>query len=145
MTTAENKRIARRFFSVWGGATDPALVDEFAAPTLRVFYPLFGTPTAGHAAFKRALAGLHSAFPDLVVTVEDEVAEGDKVALRWTMRGTHHGEFFGNPPTGKAIAWSGLTIYRLVDGKVAEEIGEEDALGLLQRAGAVLTPGLPSA
>jgi predicted ester cyclase len=61
------------------------------------------------------------------------------------MRGTHLGNFFGNPPTGKVIVWSGLSIYRLVDGKVVEEIGEEDALGLLQRAGAVLTPGLPSA
>jgi steroid delta-isomerase-like uncharacterized protein len=145
MTTAENKRIARRFFSAWDSATDPAVVDELAAPTLRVFYPLFGTPSEGHAAFKRALAALHRAFPDLVVTVEDEVAEGDRVALRWTMRGTHRGSFFGNPPTGQAIAWSGLTLYRLVDGKVAEEIGEEDALGLLRRAGAVLTPGLPSA
>lgn len=145
MTTTENKRIARRFFSVWDSATDPALVDELAASTLRVFYPLFSTPTEGHAAFKRALAGLHRAFPDLVVTVVDEVAEGDRVALRWTMRGTHSGDFFGNPPTGKAIAWSGLTIYRLVNGKVAEEIGEEDALGLLRRAGAVVTPELPSA
>jgi steroid delta-isomerase-like uncharacterized protein len=140
VTTAENKRVARQFFTAWGGATDSAVVDELADPALRVFYPLFGTPTEGPVAFKRALANLHRALPDLVVTVEDEVAEGDRVALRWTMRGTHRGECFGNPPTGKIVAWSGLTIYRFAEGKVTEEIGEEDGLGLFRQLGAIITP-----
>jgi predicted ester cyclase len=106
---------------------------------------MFGTPAEGHAAFKRALAGLHSASPNPIVTVEGEVTEGDKLALRWTMRGMHRGDSFGRPPTGKAIAWSGITIYRLVDRRAAEEVGEEDAPGVLQRVEAVFTPELPSA
>ena len=68
------------------------------------------------------------------------MAAGDKEVVRWTIRGTHTGELMGIPPTGKQVAWTGITIYRLADGKIVEEKGEEDALGFLQQLGVV--PGM---
>jgi len=75
------------------------------------------------------------------VSVEEEMAAGDKEVVRWTIRGTHTGELMGIPPTGKQVAWTGITIYRLADGKIVEEKGEEDALGFLQQLGVVPAPG----
>ena len=77
-----------------------------------------------------------SAFPDLQATVEDAIAEGDKVVTRWTLRGTHQGEIeeFG-PPTGKQIEVKGITIHRIEDGKIVEEWERYDNLSLLQQLG----------
>jgi predicted ester cyclase len=73
--------------------------------------------------------------------IEEEIAEGDKVVLRWSLSATHQAEYPpGNPPTGKRMKWAGITIYRIADGKVAEEIGEEDYLGILRQLGLVPEP-----
>ena len=79
-----------------------------------------------------------SAFPDLQATVEDAIAEGDKVVTRWTLRGTHQGEIeeFG-PPTGKQIEVKGITIHRIEDGKIVEEWERYDNLSVLQQLGLV--------
>ena len=76
-----------------------------------------------------------SAVPDATIESLDEIAEGDKVVVRWTVHGTHQGVFLGIPPTGQQLTWTGMTIYRIADGKVVEERGEEDALGLMQQLG----------
>jgi steroid delta-isomerase-like uncharacterized protein len=68
------------------------------------------------------------------------IAEGEKVVARWTCRGTHRGHFPGLPATGKTVQWSGMTIYRIVDGKVVEEKGEENVLGLLRQLGVLPQP-----
>jgi steroid delta-isomerase-like uncharacterized protein len=78
-----------------------------------------------------------AAFPDAHTTIEGMVAEGDKVAKRWTYRGTHTGEFMGIPPTGKAFEITATTIYRLSGGKVAECWWYYDSLGLLQQIGVI--------
>jgi steroid delta-isomerase-like uncharacterized protein len=83
-----------------------------------------------------------SAFPDLHWTIEDAVAEGNKVVLRLTARGTHRGAFQGIPPTGKQVTVTGIIISRLADGKIAEEWANRDVLGLLQQLGVVPVPGL---
>lgn len=72
----------------------------------------------------------------MAVTVEDLIAEGDKVAARVTTRGTHTGELMGLPPTGRRVEWSGISMTRHADGRIAEQWGEFDALGLLQQLGA---------
>jgi steroid delta-isomerase-like uncharacterized protein len=80
-------------------------------------------------------------FPDFNLTVEDIVAEDDKVAKRWVFQGTHSGEFAGIPPTGKRVIMRGITLYRLTRGKVSELYWNYDVFGLLQQLGAIPTPG----
>ena len=136
VSTDENKAIVRRFGQVWGKGS-LAMVDEFADPDLSVHYPVLGEPIRGPEGFKEFLTQFHTAFPDIEVAFEDVIAEDDKVVIRWTLRGTHERELLGIQPTGKKVAWTGITIYRLARGKVLEERGEEDALGLLRQLGAI--------
>ena len=100
-----------------------------------------GREFRGSAALKQGIASLHAAFPDLHYTVEDMVAEGDKVAVHYTGRGTHHGEFQGIPATGKPMTYTGILIWRFVDGKIAEHWAAPDLLGLMQQLGAIPTRG----
>jgi steroid delta-isomerase-like uncharacterized protein len=81
-----------------------------------------------------------SGLPDLATTVEDTIAEGDKVAARWTARGTHNGELMGIPPTGKKVAMTAISIHRIVDGKIAESWINFDALGMMQQLGVAPAP-----
>ena len=85
------------------------------------------------------MAAYTSAFPDLQLTTEDMVAEGNKVAIRNTWRGTHQGAFQGLPPTGKHVTFTGTDVFHVVGGKIAEQWADLDALGLMQQLG-----GLPA-
>jgi predicted ester cyclase len=76
-------------------------------------------------------------------TVEEALAAGDRVVARWTWRGTRRGAFLGLAPTGKAVTGSGIGLFRLAQGRLAEDFVQEDTLGLLQQLGAVPTPGAP--
>jgi len=139
MSVENNKAIARRFIQVWGdGNLD--IVDELAAPALVVRYPTIPDVIQGSREFRHVLAGFRSAFPDSSLRVEDEIAEGEKVVVRWSFSGTHKGSLLGVPATGKKVTWTGITIYRIVDGKVVEEQGEEDFLGLFRQVGLVREP-----
>jgi predicted ester cyclase len=80
---------------------------------------------------------MRGGFSDIQWTLEDMVAEGDKVAARFTLRGTHDGPFFGVPPTGKTIVGMSTSFYRIEDGKIVEDHGLPDVLGILQQIGAV--------
>jgi steroid delta-isomerase-like uncharacterized protein len=91
----------------------------------------------GPAGLKPIIAGFRAAFPDLQVTVEDQIAEGDKVVTRYTMRGTHQGAFMGLPPTGKHVTVSGIQIERVVQGQIVEHWRKSDDLGMMQQLGAV--------
>jgi steroid delta-isomerase-like uncharacterized protein len=81
-----------------------------------------------------------SALPDLTVTVDHQFADGDHVASRFTVRGTHEGELFGAPPTSREVEVKGITISRCEDGRIAEEWELVDAVGLLQQIGALPAP-----
>lgn len=136
MSIEENKTIARRFIQVWGkGNLD--IIDKLATPSLSVHYPVFSQVIRGNEAFKKVMVGFRSAFPDSALNIEEEVAEDDKVVIRWSFSGTHQGSLLGIPPTGKKVRWTGITIYRLSEGKVAEEMGEEDFLGFLRQIGVI--------
>lgn len=135
----EHKALARRFGQVWSPGGQ-AIVDQLAAPDLTVFYPALREPLHGPEAFKQLLGTFYTAFPNAQVTISELIAEGDTVASRWRMHGTHQGDFRGIPPTGRAVAWTGITILRIKDGKIVEESGESDALGLLQQLGVLPTP-----
>ncbi|HEU5424683.1 MAG TPA: ester cyclase [Nitrolancea sp.] len=140
MTAEANKKLVRRYGHVWH-AGNQHLVDELAAPDLVVYYPLFGREVRGHAAFKQVLTGTHVAFPDVQLVFEELLAEGDAVVARWRATATSRGAFAGRPPTGQRVEWTGMTLYRIAGGKVIEERGEEDALGLFRQLGALPVPG----
>ncbi len=136
MSIPENKEIARRFNSVWGnGSLD--LIDELGAASLSVYYPIFPRVFQGTGAFKQLMTTFRAAFPDASVNVDEEIAENDKVVIRWTFSGTHKGTLMNIPPSGKQVKWTGISIYRITGGKVVEERGEEDFLGFLRQTGAV--------
>ena len=94
----------------------------------------------GVAAFRANVAELRAGFPDIRFTIEDLVAEGDRVALRWTWVATHEGRFRGTAPTHKRVTNSGIMIYQLRDGRIVRNWLETDRLGVLQQLGVVPAP-----
>jgi steroid delta-isomerase-like uncharacterized protein len=139
MSSDENKAIVIRFGQVWSTG-ELELVDELASPDMTVAYPLLPEELHSADAFKQVLVAFRAAFRDLKGEFDEPIAEGDRVAVRWTLQGEHRGDLFGIPATNKTVRWSGISIYRLAGGKVVEERGEEDALGLLRQLGVIPMP-----
>ena len=129
----ENKALARRS---WDAVDNPDLLDEVYAPDVVWHNP--DQDTHGIEEAKRYIGMFTSAFPDMSATVEDVIAEGDKVVTRVTFRGTHQGEVeaFG-PPTGRQVEGEGITIHRIEGGKIVEEWNSYDNLSILQQLGLV--------
>ncbi len=140
MSTHTNKASVRRFYDEVFNKKNRAAIGEFIDPDQVDHAALPGTP-GGLAGAKQTIAMYLTAFPDLHFTVEDIIAEGDKVVARLTVRGTQQGAFMGIPPTGKKVASTAIDINRIVDDKSVEHWIEMDTLGLLQQLGAVPTPG----
>ncbi len=139
----ENKALIRRYWQEASTRGLPAVVEEFLAPDVVSHPPASASaePIRGLAAFKQFIATQFGAFSDMAFTVEDLIAEGDRVAARVTTRGTHAGELMGLPPTGRRVEWSGISMTRHAGGKIVEQWGEFDALSLLQQLGVVPSPG----
>lgn len=137
MSIEENKMIVRRFFEVGPSKGDLNAANELLAPGFSLHVPLPCSP--GIQGIDEVISACRAAFEDLHVTVEDMVAEEDRVAARFTARGIHNGPFMGLPPTGKAITMTGMEIFRLESGKIAELWGEANLLGLMQQLG-ILPP-----
>jgi predicted ester cyclase len=97
-------------------------------------------PEQAEAARQEA-ADFRQGFPDVVSTIEDLIAEGEKVAARWRARATHRGEYVGVPPTGREVEFTGISVYRIEGGKIAQSWTVEDELGLMRQIGAVPEPG----
>ena len=127
----ENKALARRS---WELADNPDIIDEVYAPDVVWHNP--DQDVHGIEEAKQFIGMYTTAFPDMSVTVEDAIAEGDKVVTRVTLRGTHEGETeaFG-PPTGRQVEGEGITIHRIEGGKIVEEWNAYDNLTLLQQLG----------
>ncbi len=139
MSIEENKAIAHRFGQVWA-VGNLGLLDELASPDIVVSYPMPPEPLRGAEAFRAFLKEFFTGLPDSTVTVDDIIAEGDRVACRRTLRATHEGPLFGFPATGRQVRISGFTFYRIADGKVIEEAGAGNTIGLMQQLGAVIGP-----
>jgi steroid delta-isomerase-like uncharacterized protein len=133
-----NKRIDRRFYEEAWNKGDYDLVDEITASDY-VGYELPNEVIVGREGLKQNIATVRVAFPNLHFTIEDQIAEGDRVVTRWTARGTQEGPFEGIPPTGKQTVVTGVTISRIADGKFVEGWTSLDRLGLLQQLDAVPT------
>jgi predicted ester cyclase len=133
---ADAKQIVRRLFEEpWKG--NWGVIDEFVAPNYVGYDPAEPEPIRGPAGVKANIEKYLAGFPGGGITVDDQIAEGDKVATRWTGRGTHTGEIAGIAPTGKEVTVSGLTISRLENGMVTEEWITWDTLGMLIQLGAM--------
>ena len=134
MSTEENKAVVRLFFEAKTIDDYLALVDKYMTPDFVQRDPSGDMPLE---IFKQYNIAMANAFPDFSFTVDDQVAEGDMVVTRYTMKGTHKGEFSGIPPTGKSFSITGVDVSRIVNGKFVEGWGYADRLGLMQQLGAI--------
>jgi steroid delta-isomerase-like uncharacterized protein len=133
----ENKAIFRRYVEELGNEGNFDLADEIF-DQYRAHQSDGTTLERGPEDVKRFMGEFRSAFPDFHSTIEDMVAEGDKVVTRWMARGTHQGEFRGIAPTGKEIEITGIGIFRFsTEGKVVESWDAMDQLGMMQQLGVV--------
>ena len=137
-----NKEIIRRYFERWANHGDTAVADELIATNVTLRNP----PAILHSleGYKKGMEVFHTAFPDLHFAVEDVIAEGDKVVVRWTLHATHSGEYQGHPPTGKTIIVAGISLFRLADGKIQEITVNMDRLGQAQQLGWLPAPAPPT-
>jgi steroid delta-isomerase-like uncharacterized protein len=135
-----NKVVMRRFVEFINTCSEK-LAEQIISPDAVFHVPGSPEPMRGPAGYLAVIGMMRSGFPDIQWTLEEMIAEEDKVAARFTMRGTHKGIFFGVPPTGKAIAVQAMNFYRLSEGQFIEERGQPDLLGLLIQIGAVPPPG----
>jgi steroid delta-isomerase-like uncharacterized protein len=132
----DNKATLRRVpEEIFTGNLD--LVDELFTSDYVMHDPGLPEEVAGTEGFKGYVSAFRSAMPDIKITVEDQIAEGDVVATRWTGRGTHEGDMFGVPGTGRAVTIEGIIITRFEGGKIAEEWTSYDAAGALRQVGAL--------
>jgi steroid delta-isomerase-like uncharacterized protein len=137
VSVEENKATVRRAFDDLGSVVETHEA-VYSADWVGHFPGMPPLDANGHLQYAEAMA---EAFPDLARTVDDLFAEGDKVVVRWSASGTNTGVFNGMPPTGKAATSSGITIFRLQDGRIVEEWSQSDMLGLLQQLGVIPSPG----
>ena len=119
MTLEANKALIRRIFEEVIPAGDVAGMRELVAPEWFDHDPLPGPP-AGVEGPEYVVSTMHTAHPDLPFTIDDLVAEGDRVAVRWTLRGTNTGPMLGRPPTGEPVELPAIVIFRIANGKIAE-------------------------
>jgi steroid delta-isomerase-like uncharacterized protein len=143
MATEDNKAKLRRIFQECFNQGNLATADELVAPDCRDTSPGIppGVPTTGPDTLKSIVPQLRTAFPDLQVTIDEMVAEGDVVVARTTCTGTHRGNFQGIPATGQRVNWSSIDIVHVRGGQFVSHHGLQDGVGLLQQLGAISTPG----
>jgi predicted ester cyclase len=139
MSIEENKTIVRRFFEELLSTDNFAVADEILSPDFRFYFA--GSPVAMDLeSYMEFLVARRAAFPDRRFIVEDMIGEGDKVSARFTMRGTHKGEFRGIAPSGTELTMTGIDMIRISEGKLVEDRVEVDQLGMMQQLGAETSP-----
>jgi len=141
MSIEDHKALIRRFYEeVWNkgnlDAADTIFADDYVRHDLRP-----GNPLPGPAGQKKIAADFRAAFPDLHMTIDVIVAEGDMIAARWTTEGTNTGQWGNIPPTGKRAKFSGVNIFRIANGRVVEIWNHRDDLGVMQQLDAPICAG----
>ncbi len=140
MSTEENKALTRRVMEEMFNKGNLDVADELLAPDFVDHDPAMPEDVRGPEGFKEYVGAFRSAFSDLHIRIDDQIAEGDKVVTRWTGTGTHDGDFMGIAPTGNRGEITGMEIRRISGGKLVEGWEGYDALGLMQLMGAIPTP-----
>ena len=144
MSTEENKAVVQRLFEEVFNQKQVDRDDELIAPDYLDHGAVPGQASGLEGAKQQRWAMYFAAIPDLHATIDDLVAEGDKVVVRYTAEGTQQGKLLGVPPTRKHFRISAISIYRLAEGKVAEQWEQGDLLGLMQQLGVIPAPGSAS-
>lgn len=137
--TTRNKAALRRFHDALSSGDAEVIsktIDEVVQPDVLIRTPL-PIESTGAQAVKEVFAALHQAFPDLHVSVEDLIAEGDKVVSRNIVTGTHRGDYMGLPPTGRSVTYSEMFVVRFLDGRVAETWAVVDVFSQMQQLGVI--------
>lgn len=133
MSLEQNKAVTRRYIDELWNTLNPTVADQIVAANLigHTENKMF----SGLDALKQRIKNLSTQYSNVRFTIEDQIAEGDKVVIRWTMRGTHTGESMGADARGKQVTVSGTNTFRLADGKIAEIWVNADDLGELKQLG----------
>jgi steroid delta-isomerase-like uncharacterized protein len=132
-----NKSVAGRIIEEIFNQGRVEVIDEIVTAGYVSHDPALPEPATGPEGLKQVVTGYRGAFPDLTVTIDDQIAEGDRVVTRWTARGTHEGDLWGIAATGKQGTVTGITIDRVESGKIVESWTNWDTLGLMQQIGVV--------
>ena len=140
MSAEESKVTMRRYLGVYEQG-NIELLDELLAPDYINHTPATPDLPTGPEGVKGVVTMFRGAMLDLRVVVEDMIAEDDKVAVRYTLEGTHEGELFGVPPTGQRLSIKSITVERVSDGKIQEHWRVTDSLDMMQQLGVVPEPG----
>lgn len=135
----DNRAILRRIVNEVINRGNLALADTLFAMEY-IYHGPGGLELRGPDGFKQLLNVYRSAFPDVNITIDDTVAEGDKIAWRWTARGTHKGDLTGIAPTGRTVTVSGILVSRFSGRKVVEDWESFDELGMLRQLGVTAIP-----
>jgi steroid delta-isomerase-like uncharacterized protein len=136
MSVDENKALVRQVVEKFWNTGNPAALDNLFAANY-VNHDPYNPTVTDLQGFKQWAGVIYNALPDEHVTIDDLFAEGDKVMERFTARGTHKGDFGGIPPTGKEVVNTGIIVYRIAGGKVAESWWSYNMLGILQQLGVI--------
>lgn len=139
MSAETNKAVARRWYEEVFNAGNLDLIDELVAANFVDRDP--SNPFQGREGLKQFVSMYRSAYPDIHLTVEDMIAEEEKLAVRFVGRGTHRGTLMGIPPTGRQVTVTAIDILRFEDGKMTEHWGNQDILGMMQQLGVIPAPG----
>ena len=140
MSTEENKAIVHRLFEAFNGENLPEILDEVCVPDFVLHDPNIILPVRSREDYKQFLSAFRTALPGQF-TIEFLIAEGDKVAVRYTYHGTHQGPWRGQPPTGNPVTFTGTNTYRIVDGRAVEAWQNADHLSIRQQLGLIPAPG----
>jgi steroid delta-isomerase-like uncharacterized protein len=148
MATEDNKAKLQRIYEECFNQGNMATADALVAPDSRDISPGIppGIPTTGPDGLKGIVSLLRSAFPDLRVTIDEMIAEGDMVVARTTFTGTHRGNFQGIPPTGQRVSFGSVDIVHVRGGQFVSHYGLQDGLGLLQQVSGIsaLSQAMPA-
>ncbi len=139
MSAEDNKALIREIIEEVWNKGNLAAVDRYFAPDY-VDHTPFPGQGPGPEGYRQGVTAIRDAFPDLHLTLGDILGEGDKVAFRYTMDGTHQGGFMGIPPTGKPFSVEGMIIARIAEGKGVERWANLDTLSLMQQLGVIPSP-----
>lgn len=140
MSAEANKALARRFQEEIENQGNLDVVDEIVAADY-VYHGPGGQEVRSPEALKEMVTMFRTGFPDLNITSEQMIAEGDKVVSRYTLQGTHNGDLMGIPPTGKQVTMTGVVVCRVAGGRIAEVWEEFDQMGMMTQLGVVSPPG----
>jgi predicted ester cyclase len=139
MAATHRERLERLFSDVWGGE-DPSTADELVHEDYVIHGRELADEMRGPALYRALASGTRDAFPDATFALENVLVDGDRVAARWRMEGTHEGALFGVEPTGREVAMTGIEIARFADDLLRESWVESDELGLMRQVGALDDP-----